>query len=134
MSAAPDSDQLDAVFFALASEPRRRMLDVLKAAPGSNVNGVCAHFEAEFGRFAVMKHLAVLERAGLVIAEREGREKRLWFDPTPIQWIHERWTTEFSAYWAARLTRLKYAAEGAAVTRLPSPSTATRRKKGPSHG
>lgn len=134
MSAAPDSDQLDAVFFALASEPRRRMLDVLKAAPGSNVNGVCAHFEAEFGRFAVMKHLAVLERAGLVIAEREGREKRLWFDPTPIQWIHERWTTEFSAYWAARLTRLKYAAEGAEVTRLPSSSRATRRKKGPSHG
>ena len=55
MSATHDSDQLDAVFFALASEPRRRMLDVLKAEPGCNVNGVCAHFEAEFGRFAVMK-------------------------------------------------------------------------------
>ena len=133
MNAAPGPDQLDAVFFALASEPRRRMLDVLKAAPGTNVNGVCAHFEAEFGRFAVMKHLAVLERAGLVIAERDGRDKRLWFDPTPIQWIHERWTTEFSAYWAARLTRLKYAAEGAEVTRLPS-SAPARRKKGPTHG
>ena len=136
MSATHDSDQLDAVFFALASEPRRRMLDVLKAEPGCNVNGVCAHFEAEFGRFAVMKHLAVLERAGLVIAEREGREKRLWFDPTPIQWIHERWTTEFSAYWAARLTRLKFAAEGADVMRLPAPATrpSARRKKGPAHG
>lgn len=136
MKATGDSDQLDAVFFALASEPRRRMLDVLKAEPGLNVNGVCAHFDAEFGRFAVMKHLAVLERAGLVIAERDGRDKRLWFDPTPIQWIHERWTTEFSAYWAARLTRLKYAAEGAEVTRLPSSSsrTAHRHKKGPAHG
>jgi len=57
----------------------------------------------------------VLERAGLVIAERAGREKRLWLDPTPLQWVHERWTTEFSAYWAARLTRLKFAAEGAEV-------------------
>lgn len=41
-----------------------------------------------------MKHLATLESAGLVISERSGRERLLWFDPTPIQWIHERWTTE----------------------------------------
>jgi hypothetical protein len=76
-----------------------------------------------------MKHLNTLEAAGLVIAERSGRERLLWFNPTPIQWIHERWTTEFSAYWAARLTRLRYSAEGAEVTRLtPSP------KKGPRHG
>jgi DNA-binding transcriptional ArsR family regulator len=123
-----DTDTLDAVFFALASEPRRRMLDVLKAEPGCNVNRVCEHFAAEFTRFAVMKHLAVLERAGLVIAEREGRDKRLWFNVVPIQWIHERWTTEYSAYWSARLTRLKYAAEGARITPL---STS---KKKPKHG
>ncbi|MEO8123910.1 MAG: helix-turn-helix transcriptional regulator [Burkholderiales bacterium] len=120
---APDSDQLDAVFFALASEPRRRILDFLKKEPGSNVNRVCADLEHLIGRFAVMKHLATLEAAGLVIAERAGRERRLWFDPTPIQWIHDRWTTEFSAYWAARLTRLKFSAEGAEVTRLPTPTT-----------
>lgn len=124
-----DSDRLDAVFFALASEPRRRILDALKLEPGSNVNRVCEHFESEIGRFAVMKHLATLEAAGLVIAERSGRERRLWFDPTPIQWIYERWTTEFSAYWAARLTRLKYRAEGAEVIRLPTPQ-----KKGKRHG
>ncbi len=116
----PESDQLDAVFFALASEPRRRILDVLKKEPGCNVNRVCAYLENDIGRFAVMKHLATLEAAGLVIAERSGRERLLWFDPTPIQWIHERWTTEFSAYWAARLTRLKFSAEGAEVT-PPSP-------------
>ena len=125
----PDSDQLDAVFFALACEPRRRILDLLKQEPGCNVNRVCAELEDVFGRFAVMKHLATLEAAGLVIAERSGRERRLWFDPTPIQWIHDRWTTEFSAYWAARLTRLKFSAEGAEVTRLP-----TRPKKGRQHG
>jgi DNA-binding transcriptional ArsR family regulator len=114
-----DDDALDAVFFALASEPRRRILDVLKADPGCNVNRVCEHFDGSHGRFAVMKHLATLEAAGLVIAERRGRDKLLWFNPTPMQWIHERWTSEFSAYWAARLTRLKYSAEGAEVKPLP---------------
>ena len=118
MVQTPDADALDTVFFALASEPRRRILDVLKQAPGSNVNRVCEAFDGELGRFAVMKHLATLEAAGLVIAERRGRDKLLWFNPAPIQWIHERWTTEFSAYWAARLTRLKYSAEGAEVTPL----------------
>jgi DNA-binding transcriptional ArsR family regulator len=121
--------QLDAVFFALASEPRRRMLDLLKLQPGSTVGAVAAHFEGEFGRFAVMKHLAQLEAAGLVIAERSGRERHLWFDPTPIQWVHERWTTEFSAYFAARLTRLKFMAEGAEVHPFPAPQ-----KRGRSRG
>ena len=110
-----DDDNLDTVFFALASEPRRRILDLLKAEPRANVNRVCEHLEAEMTRFAVMKHLAVLEKAGLVVSERVGREKLLWFDVTPIQWIHQRWTTEFSAYWAARLTRLKVEAEGAEI-------------------
>jgi DNA-binding transcriptional ArsR family regulator len=124
-----EADDLDAVFSALASEPRRRMLDVLKAEPGANVNGVSLHFEREMSRFAVMKHLAVLERAGLVIAQREGRDKRLWFNAAPIQWIHQRWTSEFSAYWAAHLTQLKFDAEGAEVTPLPHPT-----KKGRRHG
>ena len=72
--------------------------------------------------------VATLEAAGLVIAERSGRERLLWFDPTPIQWIHERWTSEYSAYWAARLTRLKFAAEGAEVLPLVP------KKKGRPHG
>ena len=114
------------------SKVKRGLADVLKREGGCNVNRVAEHFDGELTRFAVMKHLATLEQAGLVIAEREGRDKRLWLNATPIQWIHERWTTEFSAYWAARLTRLKFAAEGAEVTRLPAP--ATRRKKGPAHG
>jgi len=115
-----ESDRLDATFFALSSELRRRMLDLLKREPGCNVNRVGVFFEGEIGRFAVMKHLAALERGGLVVSQREGRERRLWFDPTPIQLIHERWTTEFSAFWAARLTRLKYDAEGGEVKVLPN--------------
>jgi len=128
MSQVPNSDALDAVFFALASEPRRRILDVLKQAPGCNVNRVCEAFDGELGRFAVMKHLATLEAAGLLIAERRGRDKLMWFNPTPIQWIHERWTSEFSAYWAARMTRLKYGADGADVTPFPQPKPKPRRR------
>lgn len=119
--AAAAADALDATFFALSADLRRRMLDLLKREPGCNVNRVCEVFAAEVGRFAVMKHLGTLERGGLVVSQRDGRERRLWFDPTPIQLIHERWTTEFSAYWAARLTKLKYAAEGAEVHRLSTP-------------
>jgi DNA-binding transcriptional ArsR family regulator len=111
--------RLDAVFSALASPIRRRILDLLKRDGGCNVNAVCAHLEGEIGRFAVMKHLAALERAGLLVSQWEGRDKRLWLDATPLQLIHERWTTEFSAYWAARLTRLKYRAEGAEIVSLP---------------
>lgn len=111
--------RLDATFFALSSAVRRRMLDLLKRDGGCNVNHVCAAFDGQIGRFAVMKHIAVLERGGLLVSQREGRDKRLWLDPTPLQLIHERWTTEFSAYWSARLTRLKYRAEGAQVQSLP---------------
>ncbi len=121
-------DELDATFFALASDLRRRMLDLLKREGGCNVNHVCAFFAAELGRHAVMKHLATLERGGLLVTAKDGRDKRLWFDPTPLQLIHERWTTEFSAYWAARLTSLKYSAEGAEVHIFPQPSVASSKR------
>jgi DNA-binding transcriptional ArsR family regulator len=121
-------DELDATFFALASDLRRRMLDLLKREGGCNVNRVCEFFATEVGRHAVMKHLATLERGGLLVTAKDGRDKRLWFDPTPLQLIHERWTTEFSAYWAARLTTLKYSSEGAEVHILPRRSTASPRK------
>jgi len=122
------TDELDATFFALSSDLRRRMLDLLKREGGCNVNHVCEFFSAEIGRHAVMKHLAALERGGLLVTAKDGRDKRLWFDPTPLQLIHERWTTEFSAYWAARLTRLKYDAEGAEVRALPIRSAVPARK------
>ncbi len=114
-----DEARLDATFFALSSAVRRRMLDLLKRDGGCNVNHVCAAFEGEIGRFAVMKHIAALERGGLLVSQRDGRDKRLWLDPTPLQLIHERWTTEFSVYWSARLTGLKYRAEGAEIHTLP---------------
>lgn len=123
-----EADDLDATFFALASDLRRRMLDLLKREGGCNVNRVCESFSAEVGRHAVMKHLATLERGGLLVTARDGRDKHLWFDPTPLQLIHERWTTEFSAYWASRLTRLKYSAEGAEVHTLARGNSSPGRK------
>ena len=109
-----NGDQMDAVFAALASEPRRRVLDVLKKEPGANVNRVCEFFD-DMGRIAVMKHLAVLESAQLVLSEKVGRERHLYFNPVPIHMIHDRWTTEFSAYWAGHLSRMKYRLENAPV-------------------
>ncbi len=133
MLAHMKADELDATFFALSSDIRRRMLDLLGREGGCNVNHVCDFFSAEIGRHAVMKHLAALERGGLLVTARDGREKRLWLDPTPLQLIHERWTTEFSAFWAARLTRLKYDSEGAEVRAFPLRDTAPV-KKARKHG
>ncbi len=106
-------DEMDAVFAALASEPRRRILDVLKREPGCNVGAVCAHFTIL--RVALRKHLGVLEAANLVVSAKAGRERRLWFNPVPIHMIYDRWTTEFSDYWAGRLARMKYRLENAPV-------------------
>jgi DNA-binding transcriptional ArsR family regulator len=107
------NDEMDAVFAALASEPRRRILDILKKEPGCNVNHVCEFFD--IGRVAVMKHLDTLEGANLIVSEKVGRERLLWFNPVPIHMIHDRWTTEYSAYWAGPLARLKYRIENAPI-------------------
>jgi predicted transcriptional regulator len=104
---------MDAVFAALASATRRRVLDILKKEPGCNVNRVCEFFD--IGRVAVMKHLDALEDANLVISEKIGRERLLYFNPVPIHMIYDRWTTEFSAYWAGGLARMKYRLENAPI-------------------
>lgn len=100
---------MDAVFQALAHESRRRMLDIVKESPGIGVGALAGEFDVS--RIAVMKHLKVLEEATLLISEKDGRTRRLYFNPVPIQLIHERWTTEYSAYWSGEVTRLKYLAE-----------------------
>src|SRR5688572_32203898 len=107
-----DRRGLDRVFGALAHADRRRVLDLLKAEPGSTVGEVAAAFRTS--RVAIMKHLAVLEDAGLVVSRREGRCRRLHLNPAPIRMIHDRWTTRFSALWARGL------AEDRKSTRLNS--------------
>ncbi len=106
-----DTD-MNAVFHALAHESRRRMLDIVKASPGVAVGSLASEFDVS--RIAVMKHLRVLEDAGLVLSEKDGRTRRLYLNAVPIQMIHDRWTTEYSAFWSGSLTQLKYAAEARA--------------------
>lgn len=100
-----DDDQLDLLFHAMASQPRREILDVLIRHPGSNVGFVANRFA--LSRIGVMKHLDVLESAELVVSEKSGRERLLYFNPVPLQWVHERWTDAYSRFWASRLTQLK---------------------------
>ena len=113
MALRQNHDAQDLVFGALAHRTRREILDVLKACPGCNVNHVAGFFG--ISRIAVMKHLRVLEDAGLVLSRKEGRARVLHFNPVPIQEIHERWTTEFSQRWASKLTRIKSRVEADAV-------------------
>ena len=58
-------------------------------------------------RFGVMKHLKVLEEAGLVLTRRRGREKLHFLNPVPIRLVHDRWVSKYSEPWAAALSGLK---------------------------
>lgn len=104
-----DDHDMDAVFQALGHESRRRMLDIVKECPGIGVGSLASEFDVS--RIAVMKHLGVLEQAGLLVSEKDGRARRLYFNAVPIQMIHDRWTSEYSAYWSGNVTRIKYLAE-----------------------
>lgn len=103
------NDDMDAVFHALAHTVRREILDYLRASPGLSVGELARNFDVS--RIAVMNHLAVLEKAGLVISEKDGRVRKLYLNAMPIQDIHERWTDTYSAHWAERVNTIKYAAE-----------------------
>ena len=101
--------QADLLFHALAHETRRKILDNMRHKPGQGVGELAKAFDVS--RIAIMNHLAVLEDANLVVSEKEGRVRKLYFNAVPIQMIHERWTTEYSAWWAGEVTRIKFLAE-----------------------
>ncbi len=98
-------DDYDRVFKALAHAVRRQILDDLKDQP-LTTGTLCDHFP-EIDRCTVMQHLRVLEDAGLVIAERRGRERWNHLDAMPIQDIHDRWIGPHAAAAADGLARLK---------------------------
>ncbi len=85
----------DDVFKALASATRRRLLDLLKGQPRTT-GDLCDEF-ADLDRCTVMQHLRVLEHAGLVIAERKGRERWNHLDALPIKQIYDRWISEYAS-------------------------------------
>ncbi|MEO6387208.1 MAG: helix-turn-helix transcriptional regulator [Croceibacterium sp.] len=98
-------DQLDAVFKALANTVRRDICDALKLRP-LTTKQLCQSFP-ELDRCTVMLHLGVLEKAGLVVAVRKGRERFNYLDAMPIQAIHERWIGPHAAQAAGLLSLLK---------------------------
>lgn len=94
----------DRVFKALASATRRRILDALRDHPRTT-GDVCA-LVGELDRCTVMQHLGVLERAGLVIVQRRGRERWNHLSPLPIKHIHDRWISSYANTAVAMLDRL----------------------------
>src|SRR5438876_12406129 len=96
---------MDDVFKALADPNRRKLLDRLFKRDGQTLGELCER--VDMTRFGVMKHLRVLEEAGLVVTRRQGREKLHYLNPMPIRLVHDRWVSKYAEPWAATLSDLK---------------------------
>jgi DNA-binding transcriptional ArsR family regulator len=96
---------MDAVFKALADPSRRRLLDLLHAKNGQTLGELCG--ELDMTRQAVTKHLAILEDANLVVAQKRGREKLHYLNPVPINDIADRWIGKFERHRVRALADLK---------------------------
>ena len=99
----------DRVFKALADPTRRHLLDRLFERDGRSLGEL--EGDLEMTRFGVMKHLRVLEEAGLVTSRRSGREKLHFLNPVPIRLVHDRWIDKFSEHRVAALADLKHTLE-----------------------
>lgn len=105
----------DRVFRALADVSRRTILDALRKEDGQTLGQLAEPLPMT--RYGVMKHLTVLEEAGLVTVERVGREKHHYLNAVPLQTVYERWVSRFSAHWAGSLTSLKRFVEEGVVSK-----------------
>ena len=95
----------DRVFKALSDPTRRALLDRLFARDGRTLSDL--EGAVEMTRFGVMKHLRVLEDAGLVVTRRSGREKLHFLNPVPVRLIHDRWIDKYTERPVSALTQLK---------------------------
>ena len=102
----------DPVFKALADPTRRFLLDRLYQRDGRTLTEL--ESELEMTRFGVMKHLRVLEEAGLVLTRRSGREKLHFLNPVPIRLIHDRWIDKYTERQVSALADLKHELEESA--------------------
>src|SRR6478735_3774581 len=100
---------MDEVFRALAAPTRRSLLDELFREDGQTLSALEGRLTMT--RFGVMKHLRVLEDAGLIVTRRRGREKLHFLNPVPIRLIHDRWVSKYAEPWAATLSELKHRLE-----------------------
>ena len=96
---------MDLVFKALADPHRRALLDALFKQDGQTLGALEAGLPMT--RFGVMKHLKLLEAAGLVVTRRRGREKLHFLNPVPIRLMHDRWVSKYAAPWVSALSDLK---------------------------
>jgi DNA-binding transcriptional ArsR family regulator len=100
----------EAVFRALSHPARREILDILFERDGQTLGELERRFEMT--RFGVMKHLRVLEEAGLIATKRVGREKFHYLNPIPIRALHDRWIGKFAAGASKALLGLRSSLEG----------------------
>ncbi len=100
-----EKDRTDLVFKALADPTRRGLLDALFKRDGQTLSALEARLPMT--RFGVMKHLKVLEEAGLVATRKTGREKHHFLNPVPIQLVHDRWVSKYARPMAETLSGLK---------------------------
>ena len=105
---------MDDVFRALADPTRRELLDELQREDGQTLTALESRLPMT--RFGVMKHLKVLEEAGLVVSRRRGREKLHFLNPVPIRQVHDRWVSKYAEPWASALTGLKHELEEEGTT------------------
>jgi uncharacterized protein YndB with AHSA1/START domain len=96
---------MDEVFKALADPTRRSLLDELFKEDGQTLSAL--EQRLPMTRFGVMKHLRVLEEAGVVLTRRQGREKLHFLNPVPIRLVHDRWVSKYAEPWAASMSELK---------------------------
>src|SRR5436305_4144131 len=107
---------MDEVFKALADPTRRSLLDELFKQDGQSLGAL--ERRLPMTRFGVMKHLRVLEEAGLVVTKRRGREKLHFLNPVPIRLVHDRWVSKYAEPWAASLSGLKRRLEDQAMEKV----------------
>ena len=94
------------VFKALADSRRREILDLLRDAPRTT-GELCDHFDGKLDRCTVMQHIGVLERAELIIAQREGRNRWNYLNAAPFREIYDRWISGYAEHAVELLARLK---------------------------
>ena len=107
---------MDSVFKALADPTRRKLLDELFKRDGQALTELEERFSMT--RFGVMKHLRVLEEAGLVVTRRRGREKLHFLNPVPIRLIHDRWIDKYTEPWTQTLSDLKSTLEAKTMEKI----------------
>jgi DNA-binding transcriptional ArsR family regulator/uncharacterized protein YndB with AHSA1/START domain len=100
---------VDLVFKALADPTRRSLLDELFRRDGQTLSELEERFDMT--RFGVMKHLKLLEEAGLVVTRRQGRRKLHFLNPVPIRLVHDRWVSKYAEPWTEALSDLKHRLE-----------------------